>query len=164
MAGDPSFTSGDVPNLDNVGYFFDRGIRYVTLTHSKDNQLGDSSYVDPAERTWNGLSPFGRQVVAEMNRQGVMIDVSHISDDTFWQVMEITKAPVIASSSAARRSWPQAASILSPFRWRNWTAMAPGVWWTWSSKRCAMFCWSGYGTAVAFQSCSSASSSGVHWT
>ena len=92
--------------LEDVAHFAARGIRYVTLTHSKDNQICDSSYVDPEERTWNGLSPFGREVVAEMNRQGVMIDVSHISDDAFWQVMEITTAPVIASHSSARRFTP----------------------------------------------------------
>ena len=95
-----------IETLEDVAYFAERGIRYVTLTHSKDNQIGDSSYVDPEERTWNGLSPFGREVVAEMNRQGVMIDVSHISDDTFWQVMELTRAPVIASHSSARHFTP----------------------------------------------------------
>ncbi len=95
-----------IETLDDVAHFAERGIRYVTLTHSQDNQICDSSYVDPEERTWNGLSPFGREVVAEMNRQGVMIDVSHISDDTFWQVMEITTAPVIASHSSARHFTP----------------------------------------------------------
>ena len=95
-----------IETLDDVAYFAERGIRYVTLTHSRDNQICDSSYVEPEERTWNGLSPFGREVVAEMNRQGVMIDVSHISDDTFWQVMEVTRAPVIASHSSARHFTP----------------------------------------------------------
>ena len=95
-----------IETLEDVAHFAERGIRYVTLTHSKDNQICDSSYVDPEERTWNGLSPFGREVVAEMNRQGVMIDVSHISDDAFWQVMEITTAPVIASHSSARHFTP----------------------------------------------------------
>ena len=95
-----------IETLEDVAHFAERGIRYVTLTHSEDNQICDSSYVDPAERTWKGLSPFGREVVAEMNRQGVMIDVSHISDDCFWQVMEITAAPVIASHSSARHFTP----------------------------------------------------------
>ncbi len=95
-----------IETLEDVAHFAERGIRYVTLTHSKDNQICDSSYVDTAERTWNGLSPFGREVVAEMNRQGVMIDISHVSDDTFWQVMELTTAPVIASHSSARRFTP----------------------------------------------------------
>jgi membrane dipeptidase len=95
-----------IETIDDVAHFAGRGIRYVTLTHSKDNQICDSSYVAPEERTWNGLSPFGREVVAEMNRQGVMIDVSHISDETFWQVMELTTAPVIASHSSARHFTP----------------------------------------------------------
>lgn len=87
-------------DLSNVRYFHERGIRYITLTHAKDNQICDSSY--DTTRTWNGLSEYGRQVVREMNRIGIMIDVSHISDSTFWQVMELSRAPVIASHSSAR--------------------------------------------------------------
>jgi membrane dipeptidase len=91
-------------DLANVKYFYERGIRYITLTHSKNNLIGDSSY--DTTRTWNGLSPFGREVVAEMNKVGIMVDVSHISDSTFYQVMEITKAPVIASHSSCRHFTP----------------------------------------------------------
>lgn len=91
-------------DLGNVRYFHKRGIRYITLTHSKDNQLCDSSY--DSTRTWNGLSPFGREVVKEMNRTGIMIDVAHISDSTFYQVMELSKAPVIASHSSCRHFTP----------------------------------------------------------
>ncbi|QSE98628.1 dipeptidase [Fulvivirga lutea] len=91
-------------DLGNVQYFNDRGVSYITLTHSKNNQICDSSY-DP-ERKWNGLSPFGKQVVAEMNKVGIMIDVSHISDSTFYQVMELSKAPVIASHSSCRHFTP----------------------------------------------------------
>jgi len=91
-------------DLSNVKYFHDRGIRYITLTHSKDNQICDSSY--DTTRTWNGLSPFGEKVVAEMNKVGIMVDVSHISDSTFYQVMEISKAPVIASHSSCRHFTP----------------------------------------------------------
>jgi membrane dipeptidase len=87
-------------NLENVKYFFDRGIRYITLTHGKDNQICDSSY-DTLNR-WNGLSPFGDKVVAEMNRLGMMVDISHVSDSTFYDVIKITKAPVIASHSSCR--------------------------------------------------------------
>ncbi len=90
--------------LENVKYFHDRGIRYITLTHGKNNHICDSSY-DP-ERKWHGLSPFGREVVAEMNRVGIMIDVAHISDDTFFQVIELTKVPVIASHSSCRHFTP----------------------------------------------------------
>lgn len=91
-------------DLTNVAYFHGRGIRYITLTHSKDNLICDSSY--DTTRTWNGLSPFGREVVEEMNRVGIMVDVSHISDSTFWQVMELTAAPVIASHSSCRHFTP----------------------------------------------------------
>jgi membrane dipeptidase len=86
-------------DLKNVKYFYDRGIRYVTLTHSKNNQICDSSG-DTVK--WNGLSPFGRDVVAEMNRVGIMIDISHVDDSTFYQVMKLTKAPCIASHSSCR--------------------------------------------------------------
>lgn len=87
-------------SLENVKYFFDRGIRYITLTHGKDNQICDSSY-DTLNR-WNGLSPFGEKVVAEMNRVGIMVDISHVSDSTFYDVLKITNAPVIASHSSCR--------------------------------------------------------------
>jgi membrane dipeptidase len=91
-------------DLANVKYFYDRGIRYITLTHGKDNQICDSSYDSTA--TWNGLSPFGEQVVKEMNRVGVMVDVSHISDSTFYDVLKITSVPVIASHSSCRAYTP----------------------------------------------------------
>ena len=88
-------------DLANVRYFHERGIRYITLTHSQNNHICDSSFAEESE--WNGLSPFGREVVAEMNRVGIMIDVSHLSDEAARQVLEITRAPVIASHSSARR-------------------------------------------------------------
>ena len=91
--------------LNNVKYFFDRGIRYVTLTHGKQNQICDSSY-DTLNRSWNGLSPFGEKVVAEMNRVGMMVDISHVSDSAFYDVIKITKAPVIASHSSCRYFTP----------------------------------------------------------
>ena len=91
-------------NLDNVNYFHSRGIRYITLTHSKDNLICDSSY--DTTRTWNGLSEFGVDVVKRMNEVGIMVDVSHISDSTFYQVMEISSAPVIASHSSCRHFTP----------------------------------------------------------
>ncbi len=96
--------SGIEDDLANVAYFHRRGIRYITLTHAKDNLICDSSY--DTTRTWNGLSPFGREVVAEMNRVGIMVDISHVSDSTFWQVMEISKAPCIASHSSCRAFTP----------------------------------------------------------
>lgn len=90
--------------LENVQYWHDRGIRYITLTHSKDNHICDSSY--DTTGTWNGLSPFGEQVVSEMNRVGIMVDISHVSDSTFWQVMEMTDVPCIASHSSCRKFTP----------------------------------------------------------
>lgn len=91
-------------DLANLTHFYDRGVRYITLTHSKDNDICDSSY--DKTRTWKGLSPLGKKVVAEMNRLGIMIDVAHISDDTFHQVMDLTRTPVIASHSSARHFLP----------------------------------------------------------
>ena len=87
-------------DLKNVQYFYDRGIRYMTLTHSKDNQICDSS--GDTTRTWGGLSPFGRDVVKEMNRVGIMVDISHVDDSTFYEVMKLTKIPCIASHSSCR--------------------------------------------------------------
>lgn len=91
-------------DLANVKYFYDQGIRYITLTHAEDNQICDAAYAKT--RTWNGLSPFGKEVVLEMNKQGIMVDISHVTDSTFWQVIKITKAPVIASHSSCRSFTP----------------------------------------------------------
>ena len=91
-------------NLDNLRHFYERGIRYITLTHSKSNHISDSSYDE--NKQWQGLSPFGEDLVTAMNQLGVMVDVSHISDEAFYDVMEITKVPVIASHSSARAFTP----------------------------------------------------------
>ncbi len=91
-------------DLKNVAYFHKRGIRYITLTHSKDNHICDSSY--DTTGTWKGLSPFGVEVVKEMNRVGIMVDISHVSDNTFWQVMDLTDVPCIASHSSCRKFTP----------------------------------------------------------
>lgn len=90
--------------LENVKFFHDRGISYIGLTHSLSNHLADSSYDE--ERKWNGLSDFGKEVIAEMNRLGIMVDVSHLSDEAFWDVLEISKVPVIASHSSCRHFTP----------------------------------------------------------
>jgi membrane dipeptidase len=90
--------------LENVAFFRKRGISYITLAHSLSNHLSDSSY--DVERQWGGLSPFGKEVVTEMNRQGVMIDISHVTDEAFWQVLELSQVPVIASHSSARHFTP----------------------------------------------------------
>ncbi|WP_444920609.1 dipeptidase [Microbulbifer sp. CnH-101-G] len=91
-------------SLENLEYFYNRGVRYITLTHSKSNHISDSSY--DGSRPWKGLSEFGKKLVGEMNALGIMIDVSHVSDEAFWQVMEISSAPVIASHSSARHFTP----------------------------------------------------------
>jgi membrane dipeptidase len=87
-------------NLDNLSYFVKRGIRYITLTHYKNNLICDSA--NDSVRTWNGLSEFGENVIRKMNQLGIIIDVSHISDSSFFDIIKITKAPVIASHSACR--------------------------------------------------------------
>lgn len=87
-------------DINNLIHFYNRGIRYITLAHSKANHICDSSY-DPNKK-WNGLSPFGKSLILEMNRLGIMVDISHVSDSTFYQVIEISKAPVIASHSSCR--------------------------------------------------------------
>lgn len=91
-------------DIGNVEFFFDRGVRYITLAHSANNRLSDSSYA--LEKKWNGLSPFGREVVAEMNRLGIMVDVSHLSNAAVEQAVELSTVPVIASHSALRHFTP----------------------------------------------------------
>lgn len=91
-------------DIKNIKYFFKRGIRYMTLTHGKDNQICDSSY--DTTQTWNGLSPFGEQAVKEMNRIGMLVDISHVSDSAFYDVLKIVKKPVIASHSSCRYYTP----------------------------------------------------------
>ena len=90
--------------LENIDYFFERGIRYITLTHGKDNAICDSSY--DSIKTWNGLSPFGRKVISKMNSVGMMIDISHVTDEAFYQIIEISRTPVIASHSSPRKFTP----------------------------------------------------------
>jgi membrane dipeptidase len=91
-------------SLANVRYFYDHGIRYITLTHAKNNRICDSSYDDKPK--WKGLSPFGRKLVSEMNRVGIIIDISHVTDSTAEQVLRLSRAPVIASHSACRHFVP----------------------------------------------------------
>ncbi len=93
--------AGDLKNLE---HFYNRGIRYITLSHSLSNHISDSSY--DKKRPNNGLSEFGKELVTAMNDTGVMVDVSHISDKAFYDVMEVTKVPAIASHSSARHFTP----------------------------------------------------------
>jgi membrane dipeptidase len=84
--------------------YYRLGVRYMTLTWSNTNAIGDSSgdVTDPKIEHHNGLTPFGRQVVTEMNRMGMMVDISHVADTTFYQAIELSRAPVIASHSSSR--------------------------------------------------------------
>ncbi len=91
-------------DLDNLKHFYDRGVRYITLAHSKSNHISDSSY-DDNER-WDGLSPFGFEVVRVMNNLGVMVDISHVTDAAIEDVLNIARAPVIASHSSLRHFTP----------------------------------------------------------
>lgn len=90
--------------LGNLDILFNKGIRYITLAHSKDNHISDSSY--DKKYSNGGLSQFGYLVIERMNQLGIMVDVSHVSDSAFYQVMKISKAPVIASHSSCRHFTP----------------------------------------------------------
>ena len=87
-------------SLDNLREFYDKGVRYITLAHYKWNHICDSA--NDTIRKWNGLSPFGEELVREMNLLGMMIDISHVSDSTFYDVIRLSKAPIIASHSCCR--------------------------------------------------------------
>jgi membrane dipeptidase len=89
-------------DLKNVELFYNKGVRYVTLVHSTNNGLADSA-TDSGGPEHSGISPLGASVVEEMNRLGIMVDVSHGSDDTFYDAIELSKAPIIATHSNARR-------------------------------------------------------------
>ena len=88
-------------DLSLIEEYYDQGVRYMGLCHFSNNDICDSS-TDPEGPEHDGLSDFGRDVVAEMNRLGMMVDVSHISDEAFYDVLEISTAPVIASHSGTR--------------------------------------------------------------
>ncbi len=88
-------------DLSMLKTYYDLGCRYITLTHFANNLIGDSS-TDPDGPMYGGLSEFGKQVVPEMNRLGILIDVSHVADSTFYDALALSKAPVIASHSNCR--------------------------------------------------------------
>jgi membrane dipeptidase len=91
-------------SVENLKTFYERGIRYITLAHSQSNHIADSSY--DIRRKWKGLSPFGKTLVEEMNNIGIMVDISHVSDKAFYQAIEVSKVPVIASHSSLRKFTP----------------------------------------------------------
>jgi membrane dipeptidase len=88
--------------------FYALGVRYMTLTHTNTNNWADSSgdITKPSVRRHNGLTPFGRAVIREMNRLGMMVDISHVSDKTFWDALATSSAPLIASHSSCRALTP----------------------------------------------------------
>ena len=88
-------------DIENIELFYDKGVRYITLVHSSNNDLADSA-TDDKGAEHGGLSDFGKEVVVEMNRLGIMVDVSHASDAVFYDAIEISGAPIIASHSNAR--------------------------------------------------------------
>ena len=83
-------------DLSRVQFYHDKGIRYITLTHSKSNHISDSSY-DENHQWEGGLSSFGKELIREMNKVGIMVDISHVSDKAFYESIEISEVPVIAS-------------------------------------------------------------------
>ncbi|MDR0831115.1 MAG: gamma-glutamyl-gamma-aminobutyrate hydrolase family protein [Prevotellaceae bacterium] len=87
-------------NLENIEKFYNLGVRYITLCHNGDNQICDSAA--KSQNTHGGLSEFGKKVVQKMNELGIMIDVSHAGESTFWNVINLSKKPIIASHSCAR--------------------------------------------------------------
>jgi membrane dipeptidase len=93
-----------IGELSDVAKYRAKGISYITLTHAKDNRICDSSY--DTTKTWRGLSPFGKDVILTMAKEGVLIDISHVSDDTFYQVIELAPVPIIASHSSSRKFTP----------------------------------------------------------
>ncbi len=88
-------------DINNIKEFYDLGARYITLCHTKNNDICDSS-TDKKGPEFNGLSEFGEEVIKEMNRLGLIVDVSHISDSAYFDVLELSKTPVIASHSSIR--------------------------------------------------------------
>lgn len=86
-------------SLPMLRLFYRLGVRYMTLTHNGDNLLGDAA----CEGThWHGLSPFGREVVVEMNRLGMIVDVAHCSDETFYDCIRVSSKPVVSTHSCCR--------------------------------------------------------------
>jgi microsomal dipeptidase-like Zn-dependent dipeptidase/gamma-glutamyl-gamma-aminobutyrate hydrolase PuuD len=87
-------------DIANIARFKNMGVNYITLCHTKDNDICDTS--SETNHEWNGLSPFGKEVVKEMNRLGIMVDVSHVGEKTFWDVISLSTQPIIASHSSVQ--------------------------------------------------------------
>ncbi len=103
----PLCLENGTPIGNDLGYIRqlkEKGIAYITLCHSKSNQICDSNY--DSNRPWNGLSPFGVEVIKEMNQQGIMIDISHSTDSVVFQALRISKKPIVATHSSCRSFTP----------------------------------------------------------
>ncbi|MEZ4999635.1 MAG: dipeptidase [Bacteroidales bacterium] len=103
----PLCLENGAPIGDDLGYIKElkeRGIVYITLCHDRSNQISDSNF--DGNRPWNGLSPFGREAIKEMNRQGIMIDISHSTDSVVYQSLRISQAPIVATHSNCRHFVP----------------------------------------------------------
>lgn len=87
-------------SFERLNYLYDKGIRYITLCHSRDNSICDSCAGQ--QKRWHGLSPFGKDLIREMNRKGILIDVSHASDESFYDIIKYSTEPVVASHSCCR--------------------------------------------------------------
>ena len=87
-------------DIRNIARFQKMGVNYITLCHTKDNDICDTS--SDTKHEWNGLSPYGREVVKEMNRLGVLVDISHVGEKTFWDVIQLSDQPIIASHSSVQ--------------------------------------------------------------
>lgn len=88
-----------VKDMGTLEKLYDAGVRYVTLTHNGDNHIADSA---AGSATWNGLSPFGKDFVSQMNRLGVIVDLAHASDKTFWDCLKFSRTPVVSTHSCCR--------------------------------------------------------------
>ena len=86
--------------LENLQHFADRGIVYMTLCHNGDNDICDSA--SRSQNTWGGVSPFGEKVIREMNRLGILVDMSHAGEKSFYDALDISKKPIVCSHSSAR--------------------------------------------------------------
>ena len=86
-------------DLENISRFKDLGVSYITLCHNGDNDICDSA---KGNAEWNGLSPFRKEVIHKMNESGILVDISHAAESTFYQALELSSTPIIASHSSAR--------------------------------------------------------------
>lgn len=88
-------------NIDNLTMYKQMGVNYMTLCHTVNNDICDTS-TKTSKKEWNGLSPFGKDVIKEMNRIGMIVDVSHAGEDTFWDVIKLSNQPIVATHSSCR--------------------------------------------------------------